>query len=116
MEVISANLAGRYALEDADGNYAPFRRRMAIFASGDPATGSPDGVHVREVAIDQSDLRRVYDPGHKFADKDGYVGYPNIDPAIEMVNALEASRAYEANITAAEATKAMMQGALRILA
>ncbi len=116
MEVISANLAGRYALEDADGNYAPFRRRMAIFASGDPTTGSAEGVHVREVAVDEGDLRRVYDPGHKFADKDGYVGYPNIDPAIEMVNALEASRAYEANITAAEATKAMMQGALRILA
>ncbi len=116
MDAISANIAGRFALEDAEGNYAPFRRRMAIFASGDPSSGSTDGVHVREIAIDQSALRKVYDPGHKFADRDGYVGYPNIDPAIEMVNALEASRAYEANITAAEATKAMMQGALRLLA
>jgi flagellar basal-body rod protein FlgC len=116
LEVISANMAGRFSVEDAQGNYAPFRRRMAILATGDPATGSGAGVHVSEIALDQSEFRKVYEPGHKFADKDGYVNYPNIDPAIEMINALEASRAYEANITAAEATKAMIQSSLRILA
>lgn len=116
LEVASANMTGRFTVTDAQGNYAPFRRRMAILSSGDPATGKSDGVHVSEIALDQSDFRKVHEPGHKFADKDGYVNYPNIDPAIEMVNALEASRAYEANITAAEATKAMIQSSMRILA
>ena len=116
LEVTSANLANRYTITDAQGNYAPFRRRMAILASGDPSTGSGEGVHVREILQDQSDFRKVYEPGHKFADKDGYVFYPNIDPAMEMINALDASRAYEANITATEATKAMIQSSLRLLA
>ena len=42
--------------------------------------------------------------------------FPNIDPAIEMINAIEAMRAYEANITAAEATKSMMQTTMRLIA
>ena len=50
------------------------------------------------------------------ADADGYVKTPNINPIFEQVNALEISRAYEANIQAAEATKSMMQSALRLLA
>ena len=116
MEVIAANLANRSSIYDAQGNYDPFRRRIAVFAPGDPATGNREGVHVQEILLDQSPLRKVYDPGHPEADEQGYVGFPNIDPAMEMVNALEASRAYEANITAAEATKSMMQASLRLLA
>ncbi|MEX2213094.1 MAG: flagellar basal body rod protein FlgC [Phycisphaeraceae bacterium] len=116
LEVTSANLANRYSITDAQGNYSPFRRRMAILSTGDPSTGSSEGVHVRTIEQDQSDFRKVYEPGHRFADKDGNVNYPNIDPAMEMINALDASRAYEANITATEATKAMIQSSLRLLA
>jgi len=116
LEVISANIAGSKALYDADGNYAPFRRRIAMFASGDPTTGRAEGVHLRDIVLDPAPLRPVYEPDHPNADQQGYVYYPNIDPAHEMVNALEASRAYEANVTAAEATKSMIQSALRLLA
>ena len=116
MEVISANMANRFTTMDAQGNYAPFRRRIAMFSAGDPSTGSAEGVHVQEIAQDPSAFRKVYEPGHKFADKEGYVEYPNIDPAIEMINGLEATRAYEANITAIEASKSMLQSSLRILA
>ena len=116
MEVISANMANRFTTMDAQGNYAPFRRRLAIFSTGDPSNGRPEGVHVQEIAHDPSPFRKVYEPGHKFADKEGYVEYPNIDPAIEMINGLEATRAYEANITAIEASKSMLQSSLRILA
>jgi flagellar basal-body rod protein FlgC len=116
MEVISANMANRFTTMDAQGNYAPFRRRLAIFSTGDPSNGRPEGVHVQEIAHDPSAFRKVYEPGHKFADKEGYVEYPNIDPAIEMINGLEATRAYEANITAIEASKSMLQSSLRILA
>ncbi len=59
---------------------------------------------------------RVYEPGHEMADKDGYVLYPNIDPVTEQISAMEAVRAYEANVAAAEATKALVAQALRIIA
>ena len=116
LNTISANLANRFSVEDAEGNYAPYRRRVPIFAAGDPATGAAEGTHVKDILLDPAPLRRVYEPGHPYADADGYVKYPNVDPAIELVNALEASRAYEANITAAEATKSMLQAGLRLLA
>jgi flagellar basal-body rod protein FlgC len=61
-------------------------------------------------------FRKKYEPGHPFADEDGYVNYPDIDPSMEQINALEATRAYEANIMAAEATKSMLSLALRVLA
>ena len=53
---------------------------------------------------------------HRTQDKDGYVQYPNIDPAIEQVNMIDASRAYEANITMMESLKAMINSTLRLLA
>ncbi|MEX0655187.1 MAG: flagellar basal body rod protein FlgC [Phycisphaeraceae bacterium] len=116
LEVISSNMANANSIYDADGNYAPFRRRMAIFAPGDPSTGSEQGVHVREIQLDDAPFRKQFDPNHPHADEAGYVKYPNIDSTMEQINALEASRAYEANITAAEATKAMIQSSLRLLA
>jgi len=66
--------------------------------------------------MDMSDFHKRFEPDSPYADADGNVNYPNIDPAMEMVNALEVSRAYEANITAAEATKSMLQSSLRLLA
>lgn len=116
MDVIAANLANRYTTHDASGNFAPYRRRIVTFAPGDPASGTDMGVHVSGIELDQNPFRRVLEPGNPDADKDGYVSYPNINPSIEMVNALEASRAYEANITAAEATKSMVNESLRLMA
>lgn len=116
MEVITANLINRDSQLDAQGNYAPYRRRVPVFAVGDPATGSHSGVHVQEIALDTSPLRKAFEPGNPLADAQGYVEYPNVDLATEMINAIDASRAYEANITAAEATKSMMLSSLRLLA
>ncbi len=116
MQTIAANMANQDAIFDAKGNYAPYRRRIPIFAHGDPATGNSEGVHVQKILFDPAPFKRVYEPGNPVADEQGYVDYPNIDPAMEMVNALEASRAYEANITTAEATKSMLQSSLRLLA
>jgi flagellar basal-body rod protein FlgC len=116
LEVISANLANRDAIIDAKGNYAPFRRRVAIFSQGDPSTGKNQGVHVSRIERDPSAFRKAYEPGHPNADAQGYVNYPNINSAMETINAVEAMRAYEANITAAEATKSMFSSSLRLLA
>lgn len=114
MEVIAGNMANANSIFDAKGAYNPYRRRAAVLAPGDGAGG--EGVHVAKIELDRSEFRKVYDPGHPNADKAGYVAYPNVSPEIEMINAIEASRAYEANITAAEATKQMIQTSLRLLA
>ncbi len=58
----------------------------------------------------------MLEPGSPYADEDGYVYYPNVDPVIEQMNAMEAARAYEANISALEATKSMFSVALQIIA
>lgn len=116
MNVISSNLANTNTIYNAEGEYAPFRRRIAVFEPGDPSTGSAAGVHVAEILLDQNPFRKVYEPGNPNADAKGYVDYPNINPTMERINALEASRAYEANITAAEATKTMIRESMRLLA
>lgn len=117
METIAANLANMNSIYDARGNVNPYRRRIAVFAPGDPATGSERGVHVEKILLDPAPFRKEWDPGHPAdIDGDGYVLYPNIDPTMETINAIEARRAYEANITAAQATKQMIQSNLRLLA
>lgn len=116
LETIAANVANSNSIYDADGNYAPYRRRFTVFAPGDPATGNKDGVHVARILFDSAPFVAKYMPGHPNADAQGNVYFPNVDPTMEAINALEASRAYEANITAAEASKSMIQTSLRLLA
>jgi flagellar basal-body rod protein FlgC len=65
-------------------------------------------------APDASDFRVVYDPGHPDADEEGYVLMPNVDMVTEMVDMIAASRAYEANLSAVQASKDMFTNALRI--
>jgi flagellar basal-body rod protein FlgC len=58
--------------------------------------------------------RRVLEPGHPYANKEGFVFYPNIDPAAEMMNVMTATRAYEANVAVMNAARLMAQKALEI--
>lgn len=74
-----------------------------------------NGVKVLEVGDDyKTPLKRVYNPSHPDADKDGYVNLPNVNAVSEMVDMISASRAYEANVTSINATKSMISAALRI--
>ncbi len=120
MTAIAANIANANTLVDAQGNYSPYRRRAVMFAPGDPSAASQGGrsmgVHVAGVEIDGSPLVPKYEPTSPYADEDGYVMTPNINPIIEQINAMETARAYEANVVAAETTKTMMAQALRLLA
>jgi flagellar basal-body rod protein FlgC len=116
MDVISANIAGANTLVNDQGEYEPFRRRIATLGAGDPAHGSAEGVHVASIELDNSELTMKYEPGSPFADASGYVGYPNVNIVTEQMNAMEAARSYEANIMAVEATKSMMSVALQMIA
>ncbi len=117
MNAIADNLANLNTTRDADGKPSPFQRRFVTFAaqSDNPADG-PVGVKYQVNVDTTSPPRRVYEPGHPDADKDGYVSYPNIDMMTEFVNAVEASRAYEANLVAMDITKQGIAESLKILA
>ena len=116
MDTVAGNVANLNTTRNAAGQAAPYQRRFVVFAPGQPQDPARPGVRVKEVALDASPFRKVYEPGHKDAGPDGYVRYPNVDLAVEMVNAIEASRAYEANVTTMEVTKAMMNASFRLLA
>jgi|SRR5436190_23190637 len=116
LEAISANIANAESIVNDAGQYEPFRRRIVNFAAGDGAANETEGVHVASIDQDQAPPRMKYEPGSPFANADGYVGYPNVDIVIEQMNAMEAQRSYEANITVVEATKTMMNAALQLLA
>ena len=115
---IAMNIASAEVVETPDGG--PYRRQSVVFSVGKgPGDRSGAGVHVAEIR-QQPVFRYEYDPKHPYAIKEGpragYVKLPDINPIIEMVNLMEASRAYEANITAIEVSKAMLGSSLRLLA
>lgn len=115
MDVIAGNIANANTTHDAQGRPNPYRRRFAVIASGSPEDPSKPGVHVESVKQDASPFLRRYEPWNKDAGKDGYVDCPNVDPTVEFVNAIEASRAYEANVTMMDVTKSMLNASLRLL-
>ena len=75
---------------------------------------SPKGVMVDSITDSKNPTKIVYDPAHPDADKDGFVELPNVNVVEEMVSMVNASRAYEANITLAQTTKTMIQSAINI--
>jgi flagellar basal-body rod protein FlgC len=125
LDVIATNLANAQTTRTPEGG--PYKRRHVIFEAqhlGSPfgetiaALGAPDdprqGVAVTGVVDDPSPPRMVFDPGHPDADKQGYVAYPNVNPVLEMVDLMTATRAYEANVQAVTATRRMDDAALSI--
>ena len=122
MDVISNNIANANTTRTAEGG--PYRRQIVVF---EPRSGqqsfaqvlsqqmdSGSGVKVAGITKDTTPTRRVYEPNHPDADKDGYVEMPNINIVSEMVDMITATRAYEANVTAVNAAKSMALKALEI--
>ena len=116
LDTIAANNANAQTTHDAAGRPNPYRRRFVVFEPGRPDNPAAPGVRVSKVGLDQSAFNLRHEPWNKDADANGYVKYPNIDTSIEYVNALEASRAYEANISMLETSKAMINSTLRLIA
>jgi len=115
LDTIAGNIANSNTTRRTDGKVGPYLRQVALVQAGD-GRGGP-GVHVPKIVEDtQQKPRAVHDPSHPDADEKGIVYYPNVDMATEMINAMVAVRAYEANITAIESTKSILSNTLRILA
>lgn len=119
MDVIAGNMANAFTTRQDDGTIEPYRRRVVTFARGDADGGGP-GVHVADVLHDPSEFRLAYDPGHPDAIREGqyagYVRYPNVNLTMEYVNAMEASRAYEANIAVMTVTRSMLTQTIELFA
>ncbi len=119
LNVVAENLANVETTRTPDGG--PYRRKVAVFGteptqSFGQAFGAAQAESVRVVAVEESGepARLVHQPGHPDANAEGYVTLPNINPVLEMVDLLGATRAYEANITALQAAKSMATKALEI--
>lgn len=92
-----------------------FRRAMARASAGMvPAGQTAGGVRVAQIAEDQSPMKLVYDPTHPDANEQGYIELPNVDMVKEVTDAMAATQAYSANVTALNALKAVIAKGLEI--
>lgn len=124
IDTIAENIANINTTRTENGE--PYRRKIVTFGEKSVTPFSSyyesararavgNGVKVTSVREDtETDFVKQYDPSHPDADENGYVSYPNVNTVTEMTNLIDATRAYEANTTAFEATKSMVQAALKI--
>jgi len=123
MNTISSNIANINTTRTPEGG--PYRRKDIVFEAmpearsfGEVLMSQPqkeiDRVQVTDVAVDRKAPIMKYEPDHPDADENGYVAYPNINLMEEMANMIQATRAYEANVSTMNATKDMAMSALEI--
>jgi flagellar basal-body rod protein FlgC len=122
-ELLVENLANADTTRTPEGG--PYRRKDAVFETSTVSSPfssvfnseleSTGGVAVSDVIVDQREPDRRYLPGHPDADKEGYVAFPRINPAEDMVDLMGASRGYEANVSAIAAVKDMIQRSIDLM-
>lgn len=124
MDIISQNIANVNTTRDENGH--PYRRQTVVFSEKTPApfagflnsaTGARNGSGVKVTQIikdNETPMKMVYDPSHPDANEEGYVTYPNVNTVTEMTNLIDASRSFEANVTAFNATKNMALKGLEV--
>ncbi|MGA2035516.1 MAG: flagellar basal body rod protein FlgC [Thermoguttaceae bacterium] len=121
MNAISSNIANISTTHNEKGEAAPYQRKFVVFQSDENmgAAGAA-GVRVSSVETDHAEPQLRFQPGHPDAIQQGpnkgNVAYPNISMMTEFTDAMEAARAYEANLGAIDITKNMEQQTLRIIA
>lgn len=141
--MISSNIANANTTRTDEGG--PYRRREVVFKAidfqkqlnealkenlqtfeyEDPLDeeyGYKDKIHpsimsvlVDKVVRDDTKPKMKFEPNHPDANKDGYVAYPNINPVVEMADMIEASRAYQANVSSFQTAKGMANSAIELL-
>ena len=120
-ELLVENMANAETTRTPEGG--PYRRRDVVFSSetqASPFSASfqnelSTGVNVADVVTDDRAPELRYMPGHPDADANGYVAFPNLNPAEEMVNLMNAQRSYEGNVAAMSAVKDMINHSIEIM-
>jgi flagellar basal-body rod protein FlgC len=124
MDVTAENLANAQTTRTPEGG--AYRRKTVVLQQGSAGfagelagaiggSGAPAGVEVAAIVADNTPLRKVYDPGHPDANANGYVTMPNVNPVTEMVDLIDASRAYQADVTALQTTKTAFTKTIELL-
>jgi flagellar basal-body rod protein FlgC len=120
-EMLVQNLANAETTRTPEGG--PYRRRDVVFQTADQHSPFSavfqnevaTGVSVAEIVEDTREPDRRYMPSHPDADKDGYVAFPRINPAEDMVDLMGATRAYHGNVAAMSAIKDMLHRSIDLL-
>ncbi len=121
LDVISSNIANVNTTRTEDGG--PYIKKQVTFQESinrqksnlaGKVSNQSFGVQSTGIVENDENTKLVYEPTHPDADENGYVTYPNIDMADEMVDLMTTIRTYEANVTAMSASKAMLNKALEI--
>jgi len=122
-QMLVENLANAETTRTPEGG--PYRRKDALFESTpvsspfssvfDAQVQAAGGVAVSEIVVDTSDPEMRYMPGHPDANAEGYVAFPHVHPAEDMVDLMGAARGYEANVAAIGAVKDMIQRSLDLM-
>lgn len=122
INTIAGNLANLSTTHNELGEAKPYQPRFVTFQA-DSSIGGADGTAgVRVDSVEISNIEPVwkYQPGHpdaiKSGEREGYVAYPGVDMTLEMVDAIEASRAYEANLGVIQVSKSLNAQSLKIVA
>lgn len=122
INAVTSNIANISTTRNEDGQSQPYQPKFVVFQTDDSVGQAFGAAGVQVASVETADVEPQwrYEPGHPDAIKEGprqgYVAYPNIDLTTEFVDALEATRAYEANIGTMEISKEMANQTLRILA
>jgi flagellar basal-body rod protein FlgC len=113
LNTTASNLANADSVTSSNGT--PYKAKQVVFtAQPVNAQDGSVGVRVSEVREDQTPGRRVHDPKHPLADKDGYVTMPNVNVIEEMVNMISASRSYQTNAELMNTAKTLLLKTLQI--
>jgi flagellar basal-body rod protein FlgC len=118
LNAISSNIANMSTTRNERGEAEPYQPKYVTFET-DTAISTPGGgagVKIGSVEQSTEPPKMKYEPGHPDADERGFVSYPAVDMTMEFVDAIEATRAYEANVGVIEITKNMSDQTLRIIA
>ncbi|WP_214815910.1 flagellar basal body rod protein FlgC [Exiguobacterium sp. s59] len=119
MDTVSANIANAQTTRGklVDGEWQPYTRKMTVLQEAPfrkQLNAVNGGVQVAQIIEDDTPYKLAYNPSHPDADERGYVQMPNVDLLKEMVDLMGATRSYEANIAAMNASKAMLVKAMEI--
>lgn len=114
MRIVAENIANEKTTPSS-AKEDPYKRKTIAFREVmDRSTGARV-VEVAKIARDDAPFRSVYDPGNKAANANGQVALPNVNLSVEMADMMEAQSAFEANMTAAEASRAMLLKTLDLM-
>ena len=111
--LIAQNLANADSVNSPEGG--PYQRRMAVFEPAQVGDGAGTGVKISAIVKDSAPPHETFDPGNPFADENGIVKTPNVNPVYEMVDMMQATRSYQANLSVIETANTTASKTLDLL-